>query len=137
MCWDVTIVHRNDTHLIDADYWSRLGEDICIDPHFRDYQKFDKSLRASSPAPTKLPMLPQNMPYYWGPRITTQANSSHQEADMAYCECLLSSIASNGEAETSPLSHVPVRFGDSDTVTPASAHVSINHEIPCLAHQAL
>ena len=34
---------------------------------------------------------------------------------MAYCECLLSSIASNGEAGTSPLSHVPVRFGDSDT----------------------
>ena len=37
----------------------------------------------------------------------------------------------------SNLSHVPIRFGGSDTVTLANAQVSINHEIPCLAHQAL
>ncbi len=37
MCWDMTIINRNDVHLVDADYWSRLGEDICFDPHFRAY----------------------------------------------------------------------------------------------------
>ena len=137
MCWDMTIVHRNDTHLADADYWSRLGEDICFDPHFRDYLRFDKALRASSPAPTDLPMLPQNMPYYRGPRITTQVDSSNQKAETSYCECLLSSITSIGNASISPLSHVPVQFGYSDTVTPDNAHASLNHEIPCLAHNAL
>jgi hypothetical protein len=40
MCWDVTIVHRNDTYLADADYWSRQGEDICFNPDFRDYLQF-------------------------------------------------------------------------------------------------
>ena len=28
MCWDMDIVHRNDVYMTDADYWSRLGEDI-------------------------------------------------------------------------------------------------------------
>ena len=31
MCWDVDIVHRPDTKLVDADYWSRLGVDIEFD----------------------------------------------------------------------------------------------------------
>jgi hypothetical protein len=34
MCWDVDIVHRPDTELIDADYWSRLGVDLDFDPLF-------------------------------------------------------------------------------------------------------
>ncbi len=37
----------------------------------------------------------------------------------------------------SHLSNVPVRFGDFYTVTPAGAHASNNHKIPCLAHQIL
>ena len=80
-------------------------------------------------------MLPENLPYYCGPRITSPADSSHQEANAAYCECLQTSITSgvNVNAGMSHLSHVPVRFGDFNTVTPASAHASTNHEIPCLA----
>ncbi len=85
MCWDVDIVHWNDTHLIDADYWSWHGEDICFDPHFHEYLQFDRSLRAEFPAPKTLPMIPQNMPYYCGPRISSQANSSVQDGDEAYC----------------------------------------------------
>ncbi len=34
MCWDVTIIHWNNTYLADADYWLHLGEDICFNPHF-------------------------------------------------------------------------------------------------------
>ena len=45
MCWDVDIVHRNDIHLTDADYWSRLGADICFDPLFKSYLDFDQGLR--------------------------------------------------------------------------------------------
>jgi hypothetical protein len=37
MCWDMDIEYRNDIHLTDADYWSRLGADICYDPLLKDY----------------------------------------------------------------------------------------------------
>jgi hypothetical protein len=67
MCWDVDIVHRNDTHLTDADYWSRLGADICFDPLFKSYLDFDRGLCERCPVPTSLPMKPENMPYYRGP----------------------------------------------------------------------
>jgi hypothetical protein len=41
MCWGVVIVHRNDIHLANVDYWSRLGKDICFDPLFKSYLDFD------------------------------------------------------------------------------------------------
>jgi hypothetical protein len=28
MCWDVDIVHQNDTHLANKDYWLQLDKDI-------------------------------------------------------------------------------------------------------------
>ena len=31
MCWDVDIVHRPETKLVHADYWSRLGVDLEYD----------------------------------------------------------------------------------------------------------
>jgi hypothetical protein len=62
MCWDVDILHQNDTHLTNADYWSRLGKDICFDPYFHDCLQFNHSLHAEFPALTDLPMLLQNMP---------------------------------------------------------------------------
>jgi hypothetical protein len=86
MCWDVDILHQNDTHLTGTDYWLHLGKDICFDPHFRDYLQFDRSLCASFPAPIELPMLPQHMPYYQGLQISVQTNSIHQDADAAYCQ---------------------------------------------------
>jgi hypothetical protein len=58
MCWDMDIVHRNDINMTDADYWSRLGEDICYDPLFKSYLDFDHSLHETLPAPVDLPMLP-------------------------------------------------------------------------------
>jgi hypothetical protein len=52
---------------VDADYWSRLGANIDFDPLFRDYLDYMAKLRKSHPAPTDLPMHPENMPYYSGP----------------------------------------------------------------------
>ena len=63
ICWDVDIVHHNDIHLTDADYWSRLGADIRYDPLFKSYLDFDRGLTEMFPAPVELPMLPENMPY--------------------------------------------------------------------------
>ncbi len=32
MCSDVVIVHQNDSYIMDTDYWSCLGADLCFDP---------------------------------------------------------------------------------------------------------
>ncbi len=69
MCWDVDIIHGNDTYLTNADFWSHLGADICYNPLFKLYLNFDRRLCEKFPAPTELPMLPENMPYYRSPHI--------------------------------------------------------------------
>jgi hypothetical protein len=72
MCWDMDIEHRNDFHLVDTDYWSRLGTDLCFDPLLKDYIQRADFLRKKHPSLTKLPMLPKNQPYYWPPRNPVQ-----------------------------------------------------------------
>jgi hypothetical protein len=67
MCWDVDFVHRPDTELVDADYWSRLGVDLDFDPLLRGYLAYALARHHSSLPPTDLPMRPENMPYYRGP----------------------------------------------------------------------
>jgi hypothetical protein len=67
MCWDVDIVHRPDTKLVDANYWSRLGMDLKFDPLLRSYLAYALQCCNSNPPPTNLPMCPENMPYYRGP----------------------------------------------------------------------
>jgi hypothetical protein len=37
VCWDVDIIHRPETELVDADCRSRLGIDIEFDPLFCEY----------------------------------------------------------------------------------------------------
>jgi hypothetical protein len=83
MCWDVDIVHRNDIHLTDADYWSRLGADICYDPLFKSYLDFDRGLCEMFPAPVELPMLPENMPYYRGPPSSRNSRNARRSSKMA------------------------------------------------------
>jgi hypothetical protein len=133
MCWDVTIVHRNDSYLTDADYWSRLGADTCFDPCFREYLRYVQSLRVTNPAPTNLPMLPQHMPYYRGPRLAPRDETPPTDVDAAYCQNLLSAILDTDLGNGCHLSNHPVKFGDLDSVTPVSAHASNNNDAPCLA----
>ncbi len=148
MCWDVDIVHRNDIHLTDADYWSRLGADICFDPLFKSYLNFDQGLHEGFPAPTSLPMKPENMPYYQGPRITTKdvstdaecpsaSSSDTNEAHHLHCQSIKSAIVHHDCHGLSHLSNIPIRFGDFDCVTPITSHASINHEIPTYANKVL
>jgi hypothetical protein len=37
MCWDVDIIHKPDSQLVDASYWSHLGVDCDFNPLFHDY----------------------------------------------------------------------------------------------------
>ena len=91
MCWDVDIVHRPDQELVDADYWSRLGTDIKFDPLFQDYLQYVKGLRKSHSAPTDLPMHPENMPYYRGPRVQS-VTTTEDAIDTNHIQSLLTAI---------------------------------------------
>jgi hypothetical protein len=69
MCWDDNIVHRNNSYIMIANYWLRLGADLCFDPLFKTYLDLRRSLCLKSPAPSSFPMKPENMLYYHGPHI--------------------------------------------------------------------
>ena len=69
MFWDVDIVRRPDTELVDADYWSHLDVDLNFDPLYHKYLQLTHHMRKSKPAPTDIPMRQENMPYFRGPRI--------------------------------------------------------------------
>ncbi len=111
MCWDVDILHRPDHELIDADYWSRLGIDLYFDPLFCKYLDLTNNMRKSKPAPTDLPMRPENMPYYRGPRFQSPTPAT-ESADTLHIQSLLTDlIVSDGRGHTH-LSNVPIQFGE-------------------------
>jgi hypothetical protein len=111
MCWDVDIVHRPDYELIDADYWSLLGVDLYFDPLFRKYLELTSTMRKSKPAPTELPMRPENMPYYRGPRFQPPTPAA-ESADTLHIQSLLTDlIVSDGRGHTH-LSNVLIQFGE-------------------------
>jgi hypothetical protein len=133
-------VHWNDIHLTNADYLSRLGTDICFNLHFKEYLDFSRSLRSQYPAPVNLPMRPENMPYYCGPRLIsppTDTPDTPEVAEATYCHTLISSVALTFSTGMDYLSNLLVRFGEFETVTPLSAHLSMNNKFPCLAQQVL
>jgi hypothetical protein len=68
MCWDMDIKHCNDFHLVNTDYWSRLGADLCFDPLLKDYIQRADFLCKKFPPPTELLMLPKHQLYYRPPR---------------------------------------------------------------------
>jgi hypothetical protein len=109
MCWDVNIVHRPDVEMIDADYWSQMGADLNFDPLYRKYLELTRQTRQSNPAPTDLPMRPENMPYYRIPRIQ-KPSPEVEKADTHHIQGLLSElIVLEGGGHTT-LSNCPVKF---------------------------
>ncbi len=91
MCFDVDIVHRPDSKLIDANYWSRLGTDIIFDPLFCKYLQLTHHLCLSKPAPTDLPMRPENMPYYRRPQILPPTPTAESD-DVLHIQGLLTDL---------------------------------------------
>ena len=45
MCWDMDIIHCNDNFLANANYFSRLGANLCYDPCFASIS--DKSMHSN------------------------------------------------------------------------------------------
>jgi hypothetical protein len=141
MCWDVDIVHRPDSELIDANYWSCFGANLNFDPLFRRYLELTHHLRWSSLAPTDLPMRPENMPYYRGPRIqkptpaTDAANALHIQT------LLIDLIVLDGRGHTHLL-NVPVWFVDlsssmTNTSCLALARTFLNNEFARFARETM
>ena len=114
MCWDVNIVHRPNHELINAIYWFRLGTDINIDPLFHDYLQYVKDLRQSQPAPTDLPMRPENMPYYRSPRVQL-VTPTEATADAHHIQGLLTDIAMLMSTARTVLVNLPICFGHAAT----------------------
>ncbi len=148
MCWDVDIVHRNDRHLTNANYWSRLSADICFDPPFKSYLDFDCGLRERCPAPTSLPMKTENMPYYCGRRLASRDSPSDvdtpsdspsdtEKAHNSHCQSILSAMIDSNCHGLSHLAHIPVRFGHFNHITHAHYFALSNYEIPANANRIL
>jgi hypothetical protein len=139
MCWDVDIVHRPDRKLIDANYWSHLGTDITFDPLFCKYLQLTHQLRQSKPAPTDLPMCPENMPYYRGPQILPPTPTAESDNILHIQGLLTDLIVSDGRRHTH-LSNVPIQFGEIDSSLPTTgkpARSLLNSEFVQYARQTM
>jgi hypothetical protein len=134
MCWDVDIVHRMNNFLVDADYWSRLNADLCYDPTFHEYLQFVSSFRSMHPPPTEIPMQPENMPYYWGPRVKSPDNS-RPPVNVA-ANSLLTMIITQERYSPPCLANYPVRFGQFPLDQDTKIRALYNLEYPALAFRA-
>jgi hypothetical protein len=69
--WDMIIEHRNDVCLTNADYFSRLGADLCFNPLLKEYVLQAHALRRCSLVPTKMPIALEFQLYFCGPHINS------------------------------------------------------------------
>jgi hypothetical protein len=137
MCWDVDIFNRPDVELIDADYWSRLGADLNFDPLYHKYLELTRQTRKLHPAPTDLPMRPENMPYYRGPQIP-KASSDIDKSDMLHIQSLFSELIVSEGGGHNTLSNRPVRFDQNQTSQPETCFKALsllNLEFAQYAHE--
>jgi hypothetical protein len=110
-CWDVDIVHQPDVKLVDANYWSCIGVDIIYNPLLHDYMAYTMKTRVAHPPTTKLPMRPENMPYYHGPRVAQATPPTAPSADALHIQSLLTDFSLSDGVGNTALLNVPVRFG--------------------------
>jgi hypothetical protein len=136
MCWDVNIVHCNDSYYMDTDYWSGLGADLCVNPLFKTYLDLNRSLCLESPAPSSFPMKPKNMQYYHGPCIMSPTDTD-DTSDAAHCQATVSTIMIKNSHGLCHLSNVPIRFGNCRKKTPPNVRLLHNDKFPCYAQQVL
>jgi len=140
MGWDVDIVHRTNDYLVDANYWSWLDSDLCYDLSFREYLHIVSDLRRAHPPLTDLPMKPENMPYYRGPRIPIehcQLGTSTDEVDVdVNATALMTTILTQGDIGHTNLSIHPFQVGTFNSMPLGSLRTNYNADIPALAYRA-
>jgi hypothetical protein len=136
ICWDVDIDHQSNDSLVNADSWSHLETHLCFDPLFKKYLELTRSLCLLHPAPSSLPMLPQNMPYYCGPQIILTQSSTDPSSD-AHCQAIISTLQLDNCQGLCHLSNIPVYFREFEKAIPSSAGPTNNNDDPCYAQQVL
>jgi hypothetical protein len=139
MCWDVDVIHCPDSHLINVNYWSRLGVNIDFDPLFWDYLQYTMELRKLHAALTNLPMCPENIPYYRGPRIRPEPPSNNNTESL-HIQSLLTDIVTSTCNENTYLTNVPVQFGhlrSTNNMPSSKTRELLNSKLASYAFQAM
>ncbi len=134
--WDINIVHRNDHYIMDADYWSHLGTNLCFDPLFKTYLIITRMLCIKNPPPTSFLMKPKNMPYYHRPRVI-QPNTTDTHSNANHSQAIILMVMVDNCHGLCHLSNIPVKFDNFGGVTPSTSRSLHNNEFPCYALQVL
>ncbi len=103
----------------------------------KSYLDFDCGLPKTFPAPVDLPMLPENMPYYHGPRVVPPSTTDEPTTNAHHCQSLFSQVLTHDSNGLCHLSINPVTFDEFDIITPSDSHASTNHEFQCYTQQVL
>ncbi len=103
------IEHRNDACLTNADYFSRLGADLCFDPLLKEYIQQAHTLCCCSPVPTDMPIAPEFQPYFRGLRI----NSPKSQPPLQGLAMHANVATVTATASPQHLQNWPVSFGRS------------------------
>ena len=103
----------------------------------KSHLDFNCGLPKTFPAPVDLPMLPENMPYYHGPRVVPPSTTDEPTTNAHHCQSLFSQVLTHDSNGLCHLSINPVTFDEFDIITPSDSHASTNHEFQCYTQQVL
>ncbi len=136
MGWDVNIVHRNDHYIMDADYWSCLGANLCFNPLFKTYLDIIWMLRIKKPPPTLFPMNTQKHALL--PWATSHTTQHHRHAFLCQPQSSYCFDGHGGHCHgLCHLSNIPIKFSFFGRVTPSTSHNLHNDKFPCHTLQVL
>ena len=135
MGYDCDMNHRNREWNVAADYFSYLGVDLTYDPLLRDYLQRSYSMRRENPVEESLPIKPENMPGFRGPRIKSKLQEKEAaQVDLA-ATTLISQIVIDDSNGHVCLEHVPVKFGQRKQQAVSGALSLYNNDLPTAAYQ--
>ncbi len=81
-------------------------------------------------------MLPENMPYYGGPR-TMLIQLPPDSSNNAHCQAIISTLLVHNCIGLCHLSNTPIHFGEFEKAIPSLACPANNDVIPCYVQQVL
>ena len=114
MYWSFTLVHRSSNWVIDADYWSRIAENIHVDPLLAQYTSLAQTLYKKYKPPNG-EITPDTLSGFRKIKEQTISGLIFPEHGKPYME------------------NTPIRFGQDNSDSPAS---SLNNSITIQAFQA-
>ncbi len=111
---------------------------LDFNPLLRGYLEYALEPCNSNPPPTDLPMRPDNMPYYRGPRFQEPPKAA-APADALHIQSLITEIVSSFGCRHNHLSNIPIQFSKFDSAPPLpwqATQTLLNFEFTSYARQA-